>query len=70
MKEKILDIAKQLYHNHLTPEMGTNLILNLLITKMPKDTLGNIICPKCENPYPHSHTNGTYSCEECGYKWK
>lgn len=29
MEDKILDIAKQLYHNHLTPETATNLLLDL-----------------------------------------
>jgi hypothetical protein len=29
MKEKILDISKKLYHNHLTPETATNLLLDL-----------------------------------------
>lgn len=28
------------------------------------------ICPECKNPYPHSHRDGSYSCEECGHKWK
>lgn len=29
MKEEILDITKKLYHNHLTPETATNLLLDL-----------------------------------------
>lgn len=29
MREEILDIAKKLYHNHLTIETGTNLLLGL-----------------------------------------
>lgn len=29
MKEEILDIAKLLYHNLLTPETATNLLLDL-----------------------------------------
>lgn len=29
MKEEILDIANKLYHNHLTPETATNLLLDL-----------------------------------------
>ena len=29
MKNEILDIAKKLYHNHLTPETATNLLLDL-----------------------------------------
>ena len=29
MKEEILDIAKKLYHNHLTIETGTDLLLGL-----------------------------------------
>jgi hypothetical protein len=29
MKEEILDIAKKLYHNHLTIETGTNVLLGL-----------------------------------------
>lgn len=27
-------------------------------------------CPKCENPFPHKHTDGSYSCEECNHTWK
>jgi len=27
------------------------------------------ICPKCENPYPHSHKDGGFSCEECNHVW-
>ena len=30
MKEEILDISKRLYHNHLTPEKATELLLNLI----------------------------------------
>lgn len=29
MKQEILDIAKKLYHNHLTPELATDLLLRL-----------------------------------------
>ena len=29
MKEEILDIAKKLYHNHITPELATDLLLRL-----------------------------------------
>ena len=29
MKEEILDIAKKLYHNHLTPEIATDLLFRL-----------------------------------------
>ena len=29
MKEEILDIAKKLYHNHLTIETGADLLLSL-----------------------------------------
>ena len=29
MREQILDIAKKLYHNHLTIETGTDLLLGL-----------------------------------------
>jgi hypothetical protein len=29
MKEEILDIAKKLYHNHLTPELATDLLVSL-----------------------------------------
>jgi ribosomal protein L37AE/L43A len=27
------------------------------------------VCPNCENEYPHKHTDGHYSCEECGNEW-
>jgi len=28
-----------------------------------------LACPECENPYPHGHVDGSYSCEDCGNKW-
>jgi hypothetical protein len=41
MKEEILDIAKKLYHNHLTPETATNLLLDLF-------AVSSSVCP-CNN---------------------
>jgi hypothetical protein len=38
MKEEILDIAKKLYHNHLTPELATDLLLRLF------DVSGSFMC--------------------------
>ena len=29
MKEKVLDIAKKIYHNHITPEVATELIFEM-----------------------------------------
>jgi protein-arginine kinase activator protein McsA len=28
-----------------------------------------IVCPKCDNPYPHRHRDNRMSCEECGNVW-
>jgi len=28
-----------------------------------------LICPKCENPYPHLCTDGSCFCDECGHEW-
>lgn len=28
-----------------------------------------LICPECENPYPHLHMDGSRSCEDCGHQW-
>jgi hypothetical protein len=42
MKEEILDIAKKLYHNHLTPETATNLLLDLFSVSK-RHLLENII---------------------------
>lgn len=28
-----------------------------------------LICPECENPYPHVHIDGSRSCEDCGHEW-
>lgn len=38
-----------------------------LLQQTPCTTL--LICHECENHYPHSHTDGSYSCEDCGHKW-
>ena len=42
MKTEILDIAKKLYHNHLTPEIATNLLLDLFAVSGRSEQL------KCE----------------------
>jgi hypothetical protein len=42
MKEEILDISKKLYHNHLTPETATNLLLSLFSVSK-RHLLENII---------------------------
>lgn len=28
-----------------------------------------LICPNCENPYPHTKPDGTHYCEECWMSW-
>jgi hypothetical protein len=46
MKEEILDIAKKLYHNHLTPELATNLLLRLFdVSRCNSDKL--VECSNC-----------------------
>lgn len=45
MKEEILDIAKKLYHNHLTPELATDLLLRLF------DVSGMFSSEKLEQAY-------------------
>lgn len=52
----------------LTSKFNEILVKNLTLY----DVVGRseqLICPECENPYPHSHTDGSYSCEDCGHKW-
>jgi len=45
-------------------------ILFPIKTDRPKElALHKPLCQNCQNPYPHSHTDGSYSCEECGHKW-
>lgn len=29
-----------------------------------------VVCPNCENPYPHLHEDGAATCEDCGHEWK
>lgn len=47
MKEEILDIAKKVYHNHLTPETATNLLLNLFSGNTSSEQL---FCDSCGKP--------------------
>lgn len=28
-----------------------------------------LICPNCENPYPHTRVDGTHYCQECMMSW-
>ena len=68
MKEEILDITKKLYHNHLTPEIATNLLLRLFDVRrsdFPK-------CDKCGADETKQSCIGKwedgeeYRCDECG----
>jgi hypothetical protein len=44
MKKEILDIAKKLYHNHLTPEYATDLLLGLFDVSGQSEQL---VCDYC-----------------------
>lgn len=79
-KDKYMNkkMIKELLKAHCTIENGrwvfkpididaATLELEQVLQQTPCTT--KLICPKCENPYPHSHTDGSYSCEDCGYKW-
>jgi hypothetical protein len=56
MKEEILDIAKKLYHNHLTIETGTNLLLGLLSVVGQSEQLP---CDYCGETKPLKY------CQDC-----
>jgi hypothetical protein len=55
MEAKILEITKKVYHNHLTPEMATKLLLDLF------DVSESV----CDCNFEHVHTNW-YKCTKCG----
>ena len=61
MKEEILDIAKKLYHNHLTPETATNLLLDLF-------AVSSSVC--CGEKLIEFKTYGYNECPECGKTYK
>lgn len=72
MKEEILDITKKLYHNHLTPEIATDLLLRLFDVRrsdFPK-------CDKCGADETKQSCIGKwedgeeYRCDECGNEWE
>lgn len=72
MKPQILDITNKLYHNHLTPEVATNLILQLFNVRQitsPK-------CNKCGADETKQSCLGKweggeeYRCDECGNEWE
>ena len=50
MKEEILDIAKKLYHNHLTVETGTNLLLGLF-SVVGQSEQYTCYCKVCGKPF-------------------
>lgn len=54
----------------LTPEQFIKLKKALIQLIPPATKTGTqLICPECLNPFPHGHTDGSKSCEECGHKW-
>lgn len=62
MEEQILDIAKKLYHNHLTPEKATNLLLLLLSNKVQSEEL------KCGMRHNEPNCNCEFKhCQEQGW---
>ena len=73
MKEEILDITKKLYHNHLTPETETNLLLRLFNVVGRSDSTK---CDKCgadetKQSYMGKWEDGEeYRCDECGNEWE
>ena len=64
MKEEILDITKKLYHNHLTPETATNLLLRLFgVSGSPsfEDWLNKYFeTPKMKMMYKRKDGKGEY----------
>ena len=72
MKEEILDIAKKLYHNHLTPEVATNLLLRLFDVRRSDSPK----CDKCGADESKQSCIGRwedgeeYRCDECGNEWE
>lgn len=61
------------------PSMGRSVILADRIDEVAEDIrqfllqqtpcTAKLVCPVCENPCPHSHTDGAHSCEDCGHTW-
>lgn len=45
--------------------------IDSLISKFNSETevKDEVICPKCENEYPHLLRNNEYSCDDCGHTW-
>ena len=72
MKEEILDITKKLYHNHLTPEIATNLLLRLFDVRRSDSPK----CDKCGADETKQSCIGKwedgeeYRCDECGNEWE
>jgi tRNA(Ile2) C34 agmatinyltransferase TiaS len=72
MKEEILDITKKLYHNHLTPEIATNLLLRLFDVRRSDSPK----CDKCgadetkQSCLGKWETGEEYRCDECGNEWE
>jgi tRNA(Ile2) C34 agmatinyltransferase TiaS len=72
MKEEILDITKKLYHNHLTPETATNLLLRLFDVRRSDSPK----CDKCGADETKQSCIGKwedgeeYRCDECGNEWE
>lgn len=58
MKEEILDIAKKLYHNHLTPELATDLLLRLFDVSSSFSSESSHICMM--------HLDKQRTCMVCG----
>jgi tRNA(Ile2) C34 agmatinyltransferase TiaS len=72
MKEQILDITNKLYHNHLTPELATNLLLRLFDVRRSDSPK----CDKCGADESKQSCLGKwedgeeYRCDECGNEWE
>ena len=66
LENKIKCVLMDFEINEINLQEATKRILLLL------DVVGRseqLICPNCENPYPHTKTDGTHYCEECWMSW-
>ena len=71
MRDQILDIAKKLYHNHLTIETGTDLLFGLHSVSQQRELFDAILdftedLPMCSEDYNRDTLYKRYIAENCG----
>jgi len=54
---------------HLIEQYADEKVKLALDTSSVVERSEQLICPNCDNHYPHTLNDGTYHCDDCDFSW-